>query len=64
MNHQQEAALALARLNSRREFLRQSMTGLGAIALGSLGLGAGVIPNKQSKTQSPGLPHFSPKAKN
>ncbi|MFK7922414.1 MAG: DUF1501 domain-containing protein [Bacteroidia bacterium] len=65
MNHFEQAYFEYARLNSRREFLKKSMTGLGAIALGSLGLGATPLTKaSQSQLSGPGLPHFAPKAKN
>ncbi|MEM6343595.1 MAG: DUF1501 domain-containing protein [Bacteroidota bacterium] len=64
MNHFEQAYFEYARLNSRREFLRKSMTGLGAIALGALGLAPNKLNAAMPRSQSPIAPHFAPKAKN
>ncbi|MEL7532182.1 MAG: DUF1501 domain-containing protein [Bacteroidota bacterium] len=67
MNHFEQAYFEYARLNSRREFLRKSMTGLGAIALGALGLNPPQLSASnliKPGPQGPISPHFAPKAKN
>ncbi len=60
--------LQRARALTRRQFLRNSQTGLGAIALASL-LGhesraAGPAPGSSDNPMAPRPPHFAPKARN
>jgi hypothetical protein len=68
MNHQDKALYDISRLNSRREFLKTSLSGLGGIALFSLlGCGGETISKMMSTERSgaldPMVSHFAPKAK-
>jgi hypothetical protein len=61
LNHFQEAQLTEAIFNSRRHFLKQSIGGLGAMALSSLIGGCG--NNSTDSDLNQNLSHFAPKAK-
>src|SRR5690606_27486252 len=66
MNIAEEAIYRKAEYNSRRHFLKNCTSGLGAIALGSmLGCNRSLFSDPATKTAGfiPGLPHFAPKAK-
>ncbi len=64
MNYQEHIRLEAARLETRRHFLKQCGSGLGALALGSL-LGSCGSRETVSATNplAPKQPHFSPKIK-
>ncbi|GAB5521769.1 MAG: DUF1501 domain-containing protein [Rhodothermales bacterium] len=61
----EEAARETVRLDTRRHFLRQCTTGLGAIALGSLltGCGPGSTASTAASPLTMGSSHFAPRAK-
>lgn len=67
MNYLQEAQLKVATYNSRRYFLRQCVGGLGAMALGTLGVQASSYRRLERKNygEERGVkpPHFAPRAK-
>lgn len=66
MNIAEEAIYRKAEYNSRRHFLKNCTSGLGAIALGfMLGCNRSLFSDPATKTAGfiPGLPHFAPKAK-
>ena len=62
MNLQEEAKFKSLSYTTRRHFLKSSIGGLGAIALGSL-LGCGTKQNSRMTSITEGLSHFAPKAK-
>src|SRR5690606_24575658 len=66
MNIVEEAIYRRAAYNSRRHFLKQCTSGIGALALGSLmGCESNLFGGKTGKSESfiSGIPHFAPKAK-
>lgn len=63
MNLKQEAQFRQARYNTRRHFLKQCMSGLGALTLGSF-LGGDLFgKNMLPDGSTPARPHFTPRAK-
>lgn len=66
MNYQKQIRLEAARLETRRHFLKQCGSGLGALALGSL-LGSCGTGSRETASVAnplaPKQPHFSPKIK-
>lgn len=63
MNIQEEAQFRQAHYNTRRHFLKKCMSGVGAMALGSL-LGGDLFGKELlSGGYEPGRPHFTPRAK-
>jgi len=63
MDLQQEARHEVLQYITRRHFLRQSVTGMGAMALATL-LGCGkTLGNASNASASLQVPHFAPKAK-
>lgn len=67
MNVWEEALIKRAAYNTRRHFLKQCTSGLGALALGSLMGCDGILPDagagRQSNSVFKKAPHFAPKAK-
>src|SRR5690606_5090854 len=66
MNIVEEAIYRRAAYNSRRHFLKQCTSGIGALALGSLmGCEGNLFSGKGKKAENfiGGIPHFAPKAK-
>ena len=64
MNYEEQLQYDISRYNTRRQFLRKCVTGLGGIALGSLvGCGPDQMVNSLAKSTPDSLFHFAPRAK-